>query len=174
MNDIILKNKNDYNMETSEGRQNLMKYIENYNKNIDENDPLSRKIGIDEAFAICNIEGFIKSKSNIIEIVREALEIGFTCKNFKSNSVFTFARQKLKKLNLNSIIRMQVENYIAFRMQQTEKSIKNPTFENVTTFNLNGETFYYNVLTGEELEGEKLQAYKEYINAPQELDALPF
>jgi hypothetical protein len=174
MNDIVLKNKNDYNMETEAGRKNLLEYIDNYNKNIDENDPLSRKIGIDEAFAICNIEGYIKSKSSIIEIVREALEIGFTCKNFKSNNVFTFARQKLKKLNLNSIIRMQVENYINFRMQQTEKSIKNPSFENVTTFTLNGETFYYNVLTGKELEGEQLKAYKEYISAPQELDALPF
>lgn len=174
MNDIILKNKNDYNMETAEGRQNLMEYIDNYNKNIDESDPLSRKIGYDEAFAICNIEGFIKSKSSIIEIVREALEIGFTCKNFKSNSVFTFARQKLKKLNLNSIIRMQVENYIKFRMQQTEKSIKNPTFENVTSFTLNGEKFYYNVLTGEELEGETLQQYLQYIEAPAQLEELPF
>lgn len=44
MNDIILKNKNDYTMETPEGRQNLMEYIENYNKNIDDSDPLSRKI----------------------------------------------------------------------------------------------------------------------------------
>lgn len=171
MSDIILKNKNDYNMETVEGRQNLMEYIENYNKNIDESDPLSRKIGFDEAFAICNIEGFIKSKSSIIEIVREALEIGFTCKNFKSNSVFTFARQKLKKLNLNSIIRMQVENYINFRLCQTDKKIKNASFENISTFNLNGETFYFNVLTGEELEGDKLQ---QYLNYKKEAEALPF
>ena len=171
MNDIIIKDKNNYNMTTPEGRQNLMEYIENYNKNIDESDPLSRKIGFDEAFAICNIEGFIKSKSSIIEIVREALEIGFTCQNFKSNAVFTFARQKLKKLNLNSIIRMQIENYISFRLSQINKKIKNASFENVTTFNLNGEIFYYNVLTGEELEGEKLQQYLNYI---QEADALPF
>ena len=174
MNDIILKNKNDYNMETEAGRKNLLEYIDNYNKNIDESDPLSRKISFEEAFAICNVEGYIKSKSSIVEIVREALEIGFTCQNFKSNSVFTFARQKLKKLNLNSTIRMQVENYINFRMQQTEKNIKNPTFENVTTFTLNGEKFYYNVLTGEELEGETLQQYLQYIEAPAQLDELPF
>lgn len=161
MNDLVL-NKNEYTIETAEGRQNLMAYIENYNKNIDESDPLSRKIGLDEAFAICNIEGFIKSKNAIAEIVREALEIGFTCQNFKSNTVFTFARQKLKKLNFNSIIRMQIESYIKFRLNQSSKKLKNPNFENVTRFNLNGETYYYNVLTGEELEGEELQAYLEY------------
>jgi len=161
MNDLTL-NKNEYTIETAEGRQNLMAYIDNYNKNIDESDPLSRKIGLDEAFAICNIEGFIKSKNAIAEIVREALEIGFTCQNFKSNTVFTFARQKLKKLNFNSIIRMQIESYIKFRLNQSSKKLKNPNFENVTRFNLNGEIYYYNVLTGEELEGEQLQAYLEY------------
>lgn len=161
MNDLVL-NKNEYTIETAEGRQNLMAYIDNYNKNIDESDPLSRKIGLDEAFAICNVEGFIKSKNAIAEIVREALEIGFTCQNFKSNTVFTFARQKLKKLNFNSIIRMQIESYIKFRLNQSSKKLKNPNFENVTRFNLNGETYYYNVLTGEELEGEQLQAYLEY------------
>jgi len=161
MNDLVL-NKNEYTIETAEGRQNLMTYIDNYNKNIDESDPLSKKIGMDEAFAICNIEGFIKSKNAIAEIVREALEIGFTCQNFKSNTVFTFARQKLKKLNFNSIIRMQIESYIKFRLNQSSKKLKNPNFENVTRFNLNGETYYYNVLTGEELEGEQLQAYLNY------------
>lgn len=164
MNDLVL-NKNEYTIETAEGRQNLITYIDNYNKNIDESDPLSRKIGLDEAFAICNIEGFIKSKNAIAEIVREALEIGFTCQNFKSNTVFTFARQKLKKLNFNSIIRMQIESYIKFRLNQSSKKLKNPNFENVTRFNLNGETYYYNVLTGEELEGEELQQYLEYIKA---------
>lgn len=164
MNDLTL-NKNEYTIETAEGRQNLMAYIDNYNKNIDESDPLSRKIGLDEAFAICNVEGFIKSKNAIAEIVREALEIGFTCQNFKSNTVFTFARQKLKKLNFNSIIRMQIESYIKFRLNQSSKKLKNPNFENVTRFNLNGETYYYNVLTGEELEGEQLQAYLEYVKA---------
>lgn len=161
MNDLVL-NKNEYTIETAEGRQNLMAYIDNYNKNIDESDPLSRKIGLDEAFAICNVEGFIKSKNAIAEVVREALEIGFTCQNFKSNTVFTFARQKLKKLNFNSIVRMQIESYIKFRLNQSSKKLKNPNFENVTRFNLNGETYYYNVLTGEELEGEELQAYLEY------------
>lgn len=123
--------------------------------------------------AICNVEGFIKSKASIIEIVREALEIGFTCDNFKSNSVFTFARQKLKKLNFNSIIRMQIENYIKFRLNQTNKNLKNPSFENITTFNLNGETFYFNIVTGQELEGEDLKEYLNYINA-KEVDLLPF
>lgn len=162
MNDLVL-NKNEYTIETAEGRKNLMAYIDNYNKNIDESDPLSRKIGLDEAFAICNVEGFIKSKNAIAEIVREALEIGFTCQNFKSNTVFTFARQKLKKLNFNSLIRMQVENYIKFRLNRTDKKLKNPNFDNVTCFHLNGEDFYYNVVTGEELEGEELQQYLEYV-----------
>lgn len=164
MNDLVL-NKNEYTIETAEGRQNLMAYIDNYNKNIDESDPLSRKIGLDEAFAICNVEGFIKSKNAIAEIVREALEIGFTCQNFKSNTVFTFARQKLKKLNFNSIIRMQIENYIKFRLNRTDKKLKSPNFDNITRFHLNGEDFYYNVVTGEELEGEELQQYLEYIKA---------
>ena len=162
MNDLVL-NKNEYTIETAEGRKNLMTYVDNYNKNIDESDPLSRKIGLDEAFAICNVEGFIKSKNAIAEVVREALEIGFTCQNFKSNTVFTFARQKLKKLNFNSIIRMQVENYIKFRLNRTDKKLKNPNFDNVTCFHLNGEDFYYNVVTGEELEGEELQQYLEYV-----------
>lgn len=164
MNDLVL-NKNEYTIETAEGRKNLMTYVDNYNKNIDESDPLSRKIGLDEAFAICNVEGFIKSKNAIAEIVREALEIGFTCQNFKSNTVFTFARQKLKKLNFNSIIRMQIENYIKFRLNRTDKKLKSPNFDNVTRFHLNGEDFYYNVVTGEELEGEELQQYLEYIKA---------
>lgn len=164
MNDLVL-NKNEYTIETAEGRKNLMAYIDNYNKNIDESDPLSRKIGLDEAFAICNVEGFIKSKNAIAEIVREALEIGFTCQNFKSNTVFTFARQKLKKLNFNSIIRMQIENYIKFRLNRTDKKLKNQNFDNVTCFHLGGEDFYYNVVTGEELEGEELQQYLEYIKA---------
>ena len=162
MNDLVL-NKNEYTIETAEGRKNLMTYVDNYNKNIDESDPLSRKIGLDEAFAICNVEGFIKSKNAIAEIVREALEIGFTCQNFKSNTVFTFARQKLKKLNFNSIIRMQIENYIKFRLNRTDKKLKSPNFDNVTCFHLGGEDFYYNVVTGEELEGEELQQYLEYV-----------
>lgn len=165
MNELIVKNCSEYEMSTEVGRRNLMEYIENYNKNIDETDPLSRKIGFDEAFAICNVEGFIKSKSSVVEIVREALEIGYTCKSFKSNSVFTFARQKLKKLNFNSIVRMQVENYIKFRLNQSSKKVKNPSFENVTCFHLNGEDFYYNVVTGEELEGEQLSEYLQYIGA---------
>lgn len=166
--------KKNYNITTEEGRKNLMEYITEYNKNIDQSDPLSRTIGLEEAFAICDVEGYIKSKSSIVEIVREALEIGFTCNNFKSNQVFTFARNKLKKLNLNSIIRMQIENYISFRLKNTQKNIKNASFENVAAFTLNGATYYYNVLTGEELEGEQLTEYKKYIEAPTEADELPF
>ena len=59
---------------------------------------------------------------------------------------------------------MQVENYIQFRLQQAEKKVKNPDFENVTKFHLSGQTYYYNITSGEELEGEKLKEYLEYIN----------
>lgn len=60
---------------------------------------------------------------------------------------------------------MQVENYIKFRLNQSSKKVKNPSFENVTCFHLNGEDFYYNVVTGEELEGEQLNEYLQYIGA---------
>ena len=75
MCDLVVKNE--YTTATEAGRKKLMEYVQNYNNNLDESDPLSRKIGLDEAFAICNIEEFIKSKTSIIEIVREALEIRF-------------------------------------------------------------------------------------------------
>lgn len=174
MAEIVLKDKSEYNLDTAEGRQNILDYMNEYNKNIDNSDPLNKTLDFDAAFAICNVEGFIKSKSSIVEVVREALEIAFTCKNFKSNTIYTFTRQKLKKMGYNSIVRMQIENYIQFRMNQTDKKIKNTNFENVATFTLNGETFYYNVLNGEELAGEKLEAYKEYQKQQLEAEALPF
>lgn len=176
---IKLKEKKEYNLKTKEGQENLREYIKKYNESIDADDPIAKKIGIDEALAICNIEEYIRNKSNVAEIVREALEIGFTCQNFKTNTVFTFARQKLKKLNCNSIIRLQIENYIKFRMQNTDKNIteqkKAMDYENITTFQLNGKTFYYKILTGEELEGEEKQKYLNYKNESELLlDKLPF
>lgn len=176
MNELIV-NKKDYTLKTAEGQANLRDYIEDYNSKIDVDDPLSKKIGIDEALAITNIEEFIRNKSNVAEIIREALEIAFTTQNFKTNTVFTFARNKLKKLNLNSIIRMQIENYINFRMKYTNKSIeeqkKAQNFENITCFSLNGKKYYFNILTNEELTGKNLDEYIEYI-ASGNIDALPF
>ena len=168
-----IKEKEKYNLTSEEGRKNLMEFAENYNKNIDENDPLSRKIGIEEALAICNVEEFIKSKNQVAEIVREALEIGFTIKNFQTNTIYTFTRNKLKKLNYNSIIRMQIENYINFRLNNVRKNVTNSNFENITSFKLNNEIFYFNILTGEELEGEKLKEYLDYIN-DKTIEELPF
>lgn len=178
MSELVL-NKKEYTLKTTEGQNLLREYIENYNKNIDESDPLAKKIGMDEALAITNIEEFIRNKSNVAEIIREALEIAFTTQNFKTNTVFTFARNKLKKLNLNSIIRMQIENYIKFRMNYTDKNVKQrkkaQDFENITCFTLNGQKYYYNILTNEELEGEALKEYLDYINNDfDEVDALPF
>jgi hypothetical protein len=181
MNSLIVKEKKEYNLKTKEGQDNLREYIQKYNENIDPDDPIAKKIGIDEALAICNVEEYIRGKSNIAEIVREALEIGFTCQNFKTNTVFTFARQKLKKLNCNSIIRMQIENYIRFRMNNTDKNIseqkKQQDFENITTFKLNGKTFYYNILTGEELNQEQINEFLKHKKQGELLpsdDDLPF
>lgn len=178
MSELVL-NKKEYTLKTAEGQANLRNYIEDYNSKIDVDDPLSKKIGIDEALAITNIEEFIRNKSNVAEIIREALEIAFTTANFKTNTVFTFVRKQLKKLNLNSIIRMQIENYIKFRMNYTDKDIeqrkKAQDFENITCFTLNGQKYYYNILTNEQLEGEALKEYLDYINNDfDEIDALPF
>lgn len=176
MSELVL-NKKEYTLKTAEGQANLRSYIEDYNNKIDADDPLSKKIGIDEALAITNIEEFIKNKSSVAEIIREALEIAFTTANFKTNTVFTFVRKQLKKLNFNSIIRMQIENYINFRMKYTNKSIeeqkKAQNFENITCFSLNGKKYYFNILTNEELTGKDLDEYIEYI-ASGNIDALPF
>lgn len=166
MSELVL-NKKEYTLKTAEGQELLREYIENYNKNIDLTDPIAKKIGIDEALAITNIEEFIRSKSNVAEIIREALEIAFTTQNFKTNTVFTFVRNKLKKLNLNSIVRMQIENYIKFRMRYTDRSIeeqkKAQNFENITCFELNGQKYYFNILTNEELTGKDLNEYLQYL-----------
>lgn len=176
MSELVL-NKKEYTLKTTEGQNLLREYIENYNKNIDESDPLAKKIGMDEALAITNIEEFIRNKSNVAEIIREALEIAFTTQNFKTNTVFTFVRNKLKKLNLNSIIRMQIENYINFRMKYTNKNIeeqkKAQCYDNITCFELNGQKYYFNILTNEELTGKDLQNYIEYM-ASEKLGSLPF
>ena len=176
MSELVL-NKKEYTLKTAEGQQNLRDYIENYNKNLDISDPLSRKIGFDEALAITNIEEFIRNKSSLVETVREALEIAFTSQNFKTNNVFGFLRRQLKKLNYNSIVRMQVENYVKFRMHQTDKSIEQEknqaNYDNITSFELNGEKYYFNILTNEELEGEDLKEYLQFIEN-QQCEALPF
>jgi len=176
MNELIL-NKKEYTLKTVEGQANLRNYIEEYNSKIDPDDPIAKKISFDEALAITNIEEFIRSKASIAEIIREALEIAFTTANFKTNTVFTFVRKQLKKLNLNSIIRMQIENYIKFRMNYSNKSIeqqkKAKNFDNITSFDLNGEKYYYNILTNEELEGEDLKEYLQFIE-DQQCEALPF
>lgn len=178
MSELVISKK-EYTLKTAEGQANLRDYIEDYNSKIDVDDPLSKKIGIDEALAITNIEEFIRNKSSVAEIIREALEIAFTTANFKTNTVFTFVRKQLKKLNLNSIIRMQIENYIKFRMNYTDKDIeqrkKAQDFENITCFTLSGQKYYYNILTNEQLEGEALKEYLDYINNDfDEIDALPF
>lgn len=166
MSELVL-NKKEYTLKTTEGQNLLREYIENYNKNIDESDPLAKKIGMDEALAITNIEEFIRNKSSVAEIIREALEIAFTTANFKTNTVFTFVRKQLKRLNLNSIIRMQVENYIKFRMNYTDKTVeqqkKAKNWDNITCFSLSGQKYYYNILTNEELEGDDLKEYLNFI-----------
>lgn len=176
MSELVL-NKKEYTLKTAEGQANLRNYIEEYNSKIDPDDPIAKKISFDEALAITNIEEFIRSKSSVAEIIREALEIAFTTANFKTNTVFTFVRKQLKKLNLNSIIRMQIENYIKFRMNYSNKSIeqqkKAKNFDNITSFDLNGEKYYYNILTNEELEGEDLKEYLQFIES-QQCEALPF
>jgi hypothetical protein len=64
-------------------------------------------------------------------------------------------------------------------MKYTNKNIeeqkKAQCYDNVTCFELNGQKYYYNILTNEELEGEALKEYLEYINNDfDEIDALPF
>lgn len=175
MNNIILKNKNDYTMKTPEGVENLREYMTTYNNNLDTSDPIVKPIGLDEALAMCNVEEFIKTKSQVAEIVREALEIGFTVKNFKSNTIFTFTRNKLKKAGYNSIIRVQIENYIKFRLNLTSTLIQDDSekqkYKNITCFNFSGELHYYNILTDEELTGEELEKYLNYLEQEKQLTA---
>ena len=165
MNNLIIKNKNDYTLKTEEGRKNIHEYITLYNNNLDLNDPLARQIGVDEALAMCNVEEFIRTKSQVAEIVREAIEIGYTVKNFRTNTIFTFARTKLKKAGYNSIIRIQLENYIKFRLhivdEVTNDTSEKQKFKNISSFTLSNETYFFNILTGEELTGEEL---KEFLN----------
>lgn len=178
MSDLVV-NKKIYTLKTDEGKKNLLNYVNEYNSKVDVDDPISKKIGIEEALAITNIEEFIRNKSSVAEVIREALEIAFTTANFKTNTIFTFVRKQLKKINLNSIIRMQIENYIKFRINYTGKNIeqqkKHIDYNNITCFTLNGEQYYYNILTNEELTGEDLQDYKYFLkNGFDEVDALPF
>lgn len=172
MNNLIIKNKNDYTLKTEEGRKSLQEYITLYNNNLDLSDPLARKIGVDEALAMCNIEEFIRDKSQVAEIVREAIEIGYTVKNFRTNTIFTFARTKLKKAGYNSIIRIQLENYIKFRLhivdEVTNDTSEKQKFKNISSFTLSNETYFFNILTGEELTGEELKEFLNYRETEKE------
>ena len=172
MNSLIIKNKNDYTLKTEEGRKNLQEYITLYNNNLDLSDPLARQIGIDEALAMCNVEEFIRAKSQVAEIVREAIEIGYTVKNFRTNTIFTFARTKLKKAGYNSIIRIQLENYIKFRLhivdEVTNDTSEKQKFKNISSFTLSNETYFFNILTGEELTGEELKEFLNYRETEKE------
>lgn len=165
----INNNKNEYTMKTTEGQAKIREFVECYNKNINELDPLSKKIGIEEGLALTNVEEFIRNKSQVAEIVREAIEIGFTTKNFRTNTIFTFTRNKLKKAGYNSLIRMQIENYIKFRLHLTDKAVNSNEndikYKNITSFSINGEILYYNILTDTELTEKEI---KEYLNYKKE------
>ena len=82
----IIKNENIYTLTTDEGRANLRSFCDTYNKNAND-DILFKKIGIEEGLALCNVEEFIKNKSQVAEIVREAIEIGLNATNFKTNTI---------------------------------------------------------------------------------------
>ncbi len=166
MNELIkIDDNKNYTLTTDAGRQNIMKFVQLYN-NQESNDPLFKQIGIDEGLAMTNINEFVKKKAQVAEIVREALEIGYTCKNFYTNTIFTFTRNKLKKAGYNSIIRLQIENYIKLRLHLTDKetnsNIDDLKYKNITSFSFNNSKCYYNISTGEELEGEELKKYLKY------------
>lgn len=98
--EIMTINKNNYTLKTEEGRAALNDYIKEYNNNLNKLDPIAKEITINEALALTNIEEFIKTKSRCAEIVRESIEIGLTTDNFKTNTIYSFARRELKKARL--------------------------------------------------------------------------
>lgn len=169
-NNILIKNNINYSLKTEEGRKNLMEFIDLYNKQ-DQNDVLFKKIGIDEALALTNIEEFIKTKSQVAEIIREAIEIACTTSNFKTNMIFTFTRNKLKKAGYNSIIRMQIENYIKIRLHLTDKAINSNNIElkykNITTIKIGNDITYFNLATGEDLTENEIKEYLNYKKQQQ-------
>lgn len=92
--------KQNYTMQTEDGRAALNEYIKSYNNNINLDDPIAKQININEALALTNIEEFVKTKPRVAEIVRESIEIGLTTENFKTNTIYSFARRELKKARL--------------------------------------------------------------------------
>lgn len=164
METLIAKNKECYNMATEEGRKNLGEYIQRYNDNINQDDPLSKPISYDEAFAICNVEGFIKSKPGVREAVAEALEIATNAVNFKTNTTFTFLRNRLKKLSYNVIIRMQVESYVKGRLSHAKNrfnvSASSLDSSRISTMHIGDDIIYFDNLTGNILEDGELKKIK--------------
>lgn len=185
---ITINNKNNYTLKTEEGRVALHEYIKEYNNNLNELDPIAKEISINEALALTNIEEFIKTKPRCAEIVRESIEIGLTTDNFKTNTIYSFARRELKKAGYNSIIRTCIENYIKFRLHITD-TVKNETlqdqkFKYITTLELDNKIYYYNNITHEDLTADEIEQYKQYLQDQQkeagnaddwnDADALPF
>lgn len=165
MESLAIKNKACYNMATEEGRKNLEEYIQCYNDNINQDDPLSKPISYDEAFAICNVEGFIKLKSGVREAVAEALEIATNAVNFKTNTTFTFLRNRLKKLNYNVTIRMQIESYVRGRLSHAKNrfdaSASSLDSSRISTMHIGDDIIYFDNLTGNILEGGEFEKIKE-------------
>lgn len=157
-----------YNLTTQEGLKNLDDFIKIYNNNINERDPLAIPIETKEqALSITNIEEYIKEKgADIIEIINEGLEIANTTSNFKTNSIFTHIRKELKKLKISTIERIQIENYVNFRLHMNNKAInisKNDIqYSNITRVQMMGKSVYYNLTTHEELEKEEIKKYLFY------------
>ena len=164
MSELVL-NKKEYTLKTPEGQANLRNYIEEYNSKIDPDDPLSKPISYDEAFAICNVEGFIKLKSGVREAVAEALEIATNAVNFKTNTTFTFLRNRLKKLNYNVIIRMQIESYVRGRLSHAKNrfdvSASSLDSSRISTMHIGGDVIYFDNLTGNILEDGEFEKIKE-------------
>ena len=125
-NTSLIKNDFEvYNLTSKEGLKNIDEFIKLYNENINERDPLAIPIETKEqALAITNIEEYIKEKgAEVIEIINEGLEIANTTSNFKTNSIFTHIRKELKKLKISTIERIQIENYVNFRLHMNNKAI---------------------------------------------------
>lgn len=168
-NTSLIKNDCEiYNLTSKEGLKNLDDFIKIYNNNINERDPLAIPIETKEqALAITNIEEYIKEKgSEVIEIINEGLEIANTTSNFKTNSIFTHIRKELKKLKISTIERIQIENYVNFRLHMNNKAInisKNDIqYSNITRVQMMGRSVYYNLTTHEELEKEEIKKYLFY------------
>lgn len=171
-----------YNLTTQEGLQNIDEFIKLYNENINERDPLAIPIETrEQALSITNVEEYIKEKGQeVIEIINEGLEIANTTSNFKTNSIFTHIRKELKKLKISTLERIQLENYVNFRLHIGEKAIKTTKndikYSNIIRFHFGDDVFYYNQVTKEELTKEEAKKYlfwkkqKEGLTKEQEQD----